>query len=292
MLATETRFSEFSLFQKILRPQNHIFSVSMMSNADMNPDCSKIGDMESGLMPSGFEPDGMDIVCGRGWANVSREGNKAFTAIIQINLHLYLKASCRVEKTAIVGDILDRIVGSGARFFKKDKNTQRWRQMNREESHVKIGHAIRDMIRHHGKDVATLRQTIKRSPRRFQRAHSARAKKTHPVKRHKRSRSLSDLSPKTVFAIDEDVSDTRSSFANVFDVFADTLQKLSDMNDDDPPCDDNMHHINSSGNLRNIFDETPLPVETPCATLHDEMIHPVFMGLDGFHFQRSHYNLL
>jgi hypothetical protein len=260
----------------------------------MNPYNNNRDDVECGLMPSGFEPGEMDIMCGRGSANGNREGNNAFTEIIQANLHLYLKASSRVGKTAVVAEILDRMHSSGARFLKKDVNSQRWRQMNRGQAHVKIGHAIRDMIRHHGKDVSTLRDRINRSNEKFHRANAAKARNTHFGKRQTRSRSLSDLpAPKTLFSIDKDISGSRSSYVSTVNVVSDVFKALNDMYDVDPSCDDNNSHPlpgNSSGNLRNIFDETPVPAPDPCDALHDDLIDLVSLGLNGTQFQRYYYN--
>jgi hypothetical protein len=224
-----------------------------------------------------LEPDVMDIVCGRGWANVYREGNKAFTEIIQSNLHLYLKASSRKEKTAVVVEVLDQIPGSCARFLKEDKKRQRWRRLTREEAHVKIGHAIRDMIRHHGKDFTTYK--TKSRTEKFQRAQSTEAKQRHHMKSHKRSRSLADLlDPKTLFDNDEDVGVTHSSNVSTVNLFTDFFQTLQGMYEADPPCVDiyPTNRNDFSGNLRNIFDETPLPAEI--IYLHDETIYPIATG--------------
>jgi hypothetical protein len=243
------------------------------SNNESSLSCNISTDALCGWMPLGFKPHDMDIVCGRGWANAHREGNQAFTEVIQANLHLYLKASSRIEKSTVVSEVLDRVLCSGARFLKEDKVSQRWRYLTREEAHSKVGHSIRDMIRQHRKDVATLPEKIKRPTERFQRAFSLDTKKCYQAKSHRRSKSLADLlTPKTLFENDKDVDATRPSLFSSECFFVDEFKNLGNMYDADLPCKGShpTNASNTSGNLRNIFDETPLPAQTSCDAPPDE----------------------
>jgi len=70
-----------------------------------------------------------------------------FSEIVQANLRTYLDAPTRVDKTMVVAYVLDQVLETGARFVKKNKTTNQWDNMTREEAHHKTGHAIRDMIR-------------------------------------------------------------------------------------------------------------------------------------------------
>jgi len=99
------------------------------------------------ILPLDFKPNPEDILCGRGNVFSNHNGNRDFGRIIRDNLEQYRDATNRPEKIRVVGEILQEILSSGARFAKLDNETKRWYELNDVQAHQKIGHAIRDTIR-------------------------------------------------------------------------------------------------------------------------------------------------
>lgn len=217
-------------------------------------------------MPEEFEPAAMDIICGRGCQYSTRPGNKIFANIVQSHLQEYQEARTRIDKTMVVAQVLERVLETGARFLKKDKSTQRWMEMNREQSHSKCGHAIRDTIRLQEKS-GKITSSTSTTPLR----HSAEAHKTPMTEKifsQKRVRSYNDIfvahAPKSLihdtFApipiIDNDCVDNnrtsirsscfgRLSIQSNGSMLASVLQAVDALNESPASCD--------------TFDDTPLP---------------------------------
>jgi hypothetical protein len=102
---------------------------------------------DGGILPQGFLPSERDILCGRGKAFVGNNGNKYFSDIVRKNLHRYVDAPKRLDKSRVVASVVSEILSSGARFVKQEKISGRWYQMNENQAHEKTGHAIRDLIK-------------------------------------------------------------------------------------------------------------------------------------------------
>lgn len=103
--------------------------------------------LDGGILPPGFRPAETDILCGRGKAFASHCGNRNFSETVRENLHRYLDAPRRVQKSKVVASVVAEILQSGARFVKQEKASGRWYQMNEDQAHEKTGHAIRDLIK-------------------------------------------------------------------------------------------------------------------------------------------------
>jgi len=102
------------------------------------------------MLPKDYEPEVNDIICGRGTHSL-HQGNQFFVKIIRNNLHKYMEASNKLEKTQFIDGILRELRISGSRFVKMDKETKIWYKLNDEQAHQKIGHAIQDTVRLLGK---------------------------------------------------------------------------------------------------------------------------------------------
>ena len=111
------------------------------------------------LFPEGYEPSEMDILCGGQGRQGSRTvndktknlqdwpGNQRYVQILSDHVNRYMKATKRVEKTAVVVSILDVIDATGARFVKLDKKTGRYCELSSDQIYEKTSHSIRSMIK-------------------------------------------------------------------------------------------------------------------------------------------------
>ena len=99
------------------------------------------------LLPINFEPSNYDIICGRGKACYDHIGNRRFRVTADINLHKYMNAASRFEKSLVVNSIVDQIKETSSStcggFVKKDPLTGRWYALGDEPSREKIGHTLR-----------------------------------------------------------------------------------------------------------------------------------------------------
>ena len=105
-------------------------------------------------------PGPYDVICGRNSAAFNSVGNRRFRWTITMNLERYTKARRRDEKTKIIQEISNVLLGpgdedsgsgigscgggAGARFLKKlGKN--RYRPLTLKQIHEKIGHCFREV---------------------------------------------------------------------------------------------------------------------------------------------------
>ena len=93
------------------------------------------------------QPTSMDILCGRGRAFASHPGNQNFAQIIEDNLQRYKDTTKRIDRSILLGGLVDRIMDTGVRFVKQDKATKTWFELPIEQCHEKVGHALRDLMR-------------------------------------------------------------------------------------------------------------------------------------------------
>jgi hypothetical protein len=85
-----------------------------------------------------------DILCGRCKMSFNHVGNQHFRATISLNLHQYLDARSRHEKSAIIVSLVRMLRNeSGTRFLKNTK--QGLVELSEKQAREKVGHALRDM---------------------------------------------------------------------------------------------------------------------------------------------------
>lgn len=94
-----------------------------------------------------IQPAAIDILCGRGKAYANHPGNVRFTQIIQSNLEQYESASKRIDRSIVLASLVDQFFDAGCRFLKQNKATKKWMELETDQCHEKVGHAIRDLIR-------------------------------------------------------------------------------------------------------------------------------------------------
>ena len=72
-------------------------------------------------------PTNNDVMCGRGKTHFFHEGNAKFREIVGAHLGAYLHTKTRSQKSKIVRDVADELLGQGTRFLhKKGKHDQGW----------------------------------------------------------------------------------------------------------------------------------------------------------------------
>mmetsp|Transcript_15348 Transcript_15348/g.24875 ORF Transcript_15348/g.24875 Transcript_15348/m.24875 type:complete len:256 (-) Transcript_15348:82-849(-) len=147
---------------------------------------------KAGPLPDNFVPTEKDIVGGRGNAYSNRPGNTIFTSIIKQHLPRYINTPKRNGRSLIVASILEEILEAGCRFVKKDRKTQQWYEMTREQAHDKTSHAIRDMIRYSDEETVGSKVQLRRASSRSSSVKSSRASITS---KKTESKTLSNIEP-------------------------------------------------------------------------------------------------
>jgi hypothetical protein len=103
-------------------------------------------------LDASYQPGCYDVVCGRGKGSYNRPGNRHFRALIATFLDDYRNAKTRVDKTAVLGRIVDKVhslrdphTEKAAKFVKFCKRSG-WVQIGKDSAREKVGHAMREAI--------------------------------------------------------------------------------------------------------------------------------------------------
>jgi hypothetical protein len=100
-------------------------------------------------LPVKFLPSVNDVLCGKGKTCFNHPGNRRFRAIVGANLHRYQTAPNKIEKSAIVNEIVDIVrkhCSTMGGFVRPDTTTKRWFEIGDEAAREKVGQVIRDTI--------------------------------------------------------------------------------------------------------------------------------------------------
>jgi hypothetical protein len=91
-----------------------------------------------------IEPTDADILLGRSKRTFHHPGNKKFRSFIRKNVHRYVNAVNRIDKTMVFKSLLDSIAAHGQRFLKQNAAKQ-WVDVSKGRiTRDKVSHAIRD----------------------------------------------------------------------------------------------------------------------------------------------------
>ena len=99
------------------------------------------------LSTPGYQPTDHDIICGRGRGNFHHEGNKVYLSLLRKTTKSYLVATKRVDKSAIISNVVALLKERGFRFLKQDEKNKRWYELSNTECYERTAHALRDLIR-------------------------------------------------------------------------------------------------------------------------------------------------
>ncbi|KAL3941990.1 MAG: hypothetical protein SGBAC_003733 [Bacillariaceae sp.] len=94
-----------------------------------------------------FEPGNWDVICHNGREFQEHVGNKRFKVCIENNLDIYLNASSRIARSAIITDIVNGIRAGGGGFVRYDQTEMRWYDVGDKIARDKAGQALRDSLR-------------------------------------------------------------------------------------------------------------------------------------------------
>mmetsp|Transcript_4533 Transcript_4533/g.6536 ORF Transcript_4533/g.6536 Transcript_4533/m.6536 type:complete len:343 (-) Transcript_4533:135-1163(-) len=87
-----------------------------------------------------------EILLGKEKSIFNHSGNKRFRAIISFNVHKYMAATTKSEKSRLVRVVHSDMQKSGFRVMKRDPQLG-WRCINEADSREKLSHALRDRVR-------------------------------------------------------------------------------------------------------------------------------------------------
>jgi len=117
------------------------------------------------LSSADYKPTSQDIISGRGRGHFLHEGNKVYISHLRKNVHNYLSATKRIEKSAIISTLVSSLKDGGFRFLKQGEKLGRWYVLSETEAYHRTAHAIRDLIRKQkGRNKKRTSKTTSRSP--------------------------------------------------------------------------------------------------------------------------------
>jgi hypothetical protein len=87
-------------------------------------------------------PRSKDILFGRGSDCWNHNGNKKFRITIANNQEIYHSMSRRADKVKLVAKIVDDIQASGARFLKRIKDCNDWKEVDRKFCIEKVRNVV------------------------------------------------------------------------------------------------------------------------------------------------------
>ena len=89
-----------------------------------------------------------DILCGKGRRCFEHAGNHRYRVIIGMSMERYNKQQTKSARSAIVRDVTELVLASGARFLKRGKDDSGdWQELSREEARIKVSQTMRDAAR-------------------------------------------------------------------------------------------------------------------------------------------------
>ena len=90
-----------------------------------------------------------DVLCGREAQAWNNEGNQRFRLIISDNVQRYMDAPTTPAKTAVIKSVVRQVQGEKGqgRFIKQGRDGSFVRELTKRETHHKVGHAIRDLVK-------------------------------------------------------------------------------------------------------------------------------------------------
>ena len=102
-------------------------------------------------LAQGYTPAQYDIICGRGGACFQHPGNVTFRHVVDNHLDRYYTATCKMEKSLIVKDILDAVSRSYStfqpiKFIRFDTQRQLWYEIGDKATVQKVGQKLREII--------------------------------------------------------------------------------------------------------------------------------------------------
>jgi hypothetical protein len=123
-------------------------SAPLQANATTSMNDVKDAPQKENSLPSSsssfVEPQPNDVLFGKG--RTKYRGNRNLQRLIENLMGVY-EAATKQQKKELAEMAVSKIVSSGGRFLKVDEETQRWKEVTKEEAHKKVAHAFRNLRR-------------------------------------------------------------------------------------------------------------------------------------------------
>jgi len=126
-------------------PQNAASNSAIFNNSVYHEEEVEV---QGKMLPNGFVPGPMDVICSRGKSSFKHPGNCHYRKIIKSNLLQYSTAKAKADKSLIVSCIVNSIresSSSGIGFVKLMKDG-RWYEVGEHIVREKIGQSFRDLL--------------------------------------------------------------------------------------------------------------------------------------------------
>lgn len=104
---------------------------------------------EEKTLPTSYEPNEYDVVCGRGKGVYNRSAYKRFLAIVHAHVATYTSAKTKTNKSTVLNDIMEMVRqqnNGNVRFVKNDRKKGGWFEISNDQAREKVGHAMREAI--------------------------------------------------------------------------------------------------------------------------------------------------
>ena len=171
-----------------------VVDIDLVNSSDTKNDATLVdGDDQkiSPTLPCTVGP--YDVICGRNKTAFNNIGNRRFRFTVALALPRFLSAKSRKEKSIVIESIKQLIHQNGGRFLMMPNDEEEdvvansnsdhstaWTELDTKQSHLKVGHALRDVERKQAKakelQQMQLRQQKKETQRRNNVTHN------HPIR--------------------------------------------------------------------------------------------------------------
>lgn len=93
-----------------------------------------------------FTPGPHDVICARGKGAFNHAGNKRFRQVVESYCTKYKNVQSKIERSAIVSDIIDSIRKFGSGFIKQEETTGEWFEVGDTIAREKVGQHFRNKL--------------------------------------------------------------------------------------------------------------------------------------------------
>jgi hypothetical protein len=150
-------------------------------------------------LPAGFKPSVTDVVCGKGKECFNHPGNRRFRAVIDANLKRYQTASNKMDKSAIVNEIVDLVrkdCSYNGGFVRPETYGDRWFEIGDDAAREKVGQVIRDSMLKQNPDGLEMKQRKRKARAEERKGRRPIEAVLEPVQRAAQPQTLFNLSSK------------------------------------------------------------------------------------------------
>eukprot|EP00980_Cylindrotheca_fusiformis_P011401 scaffold2642_cov120-Cylindrotheca_fusiformis.AAC.10 len=141
---SSTNFSSNASLLARIQAAKQLTSTPEETEPSSNDSSSKQSTEERSCAAHFVEPLPNDVLFGKG--RTKYRGNRGLQRIIEDLMGVYESAT-KQQKKELADMTVSKITRVGGRFLKLDDETQRWKQVSKEEAHKKVAHAFRNLRR-------------------------------------------------------------------------------------------------------------------------------------------------